>query len=452
MNTFRDTLNQVQQRIGTSYETDQLAFRMLYENAYLDRHRRKHRFSNNLKCPTDYALRTNEAYRLSRDYARDSNENLTSKKRILILCNDFISEENLYVSPFLYRRIKKYQERGLHVDVIAYAKTKTPKVYEFDGITILNGYVNELTYLLATQKYNAVAVHFFNAEMWSVVRNYRHRHKFHLFLHGYEIRNWTRSFDPLSTLGQVQNAISRSLLLKDFWRHILEFDDFPASYVFVSDWMKRSAEEDVGSIFPPKKAHVIHNFIETDLYAFSDKHPDMRFKILMIRNFDKFQYGTDIALEVLKLLRRDPIWQKVSVSIFGEGKGLQEFIREFSDQDNVSISKGYLSQSEMAEQHKQHGVFLVPTRFDSQGVARDEAMSSGLVPVTNSVCAIPEFVHEGCALISPPEDAHSMYRNIVELLGDAELFRKLSRAANERVEATLSEQHTIGKELELFLS
>jgi glycosyltransferase involved in cell wall biosynthesis len=36
----------------------------------------------------------------------------------------------------------------------------------------------------------------------------------------------------------------------------------------------------------------------------------------------------------------------------------------------------------------------VPSRTDTQGVSRDEAMSSGLVPVTNAVAAIPEFVDD----------------------------------------------------------
>lgn len=35
--------------------------------------------------------------------------------------------------------------------------------------------------------------------------------------------------------------------------------------------------------------------------------------------------------------------------------------------------------------------FWFPTRMDTQGVSRDEAMCSGLVPITNKVAAVPEF-------------------------------------------------------------
>ena len=56
--------------------------------------------------------------------------------------------------------------------------------------------------------------------------------------------------------------------------------------------------------------------------------------------------------------------------------------------------------------HKKNGIFMVPTRLDSQGVSRDEAMSSGLVPITNNVAAIPEFVDDTCGMLAPKRGLH----------------------------------------------
>lgn len=35
---------------------------------------------------------------------------------------------------------------------------------------------------------------------------------------------------------------------------------------------------------------------------------------------------------------------------------------------------------------------LIPTRADTQGVSEDEGMSCGVVPITNNIAAVPEFV------------------------------------------------------------
>ena len=51
-----------------------------------------------------------------------------------------------------------------------------------------------------------------------------------------------------------------------------------------------------------------------------------------------------------------------------------------------------------------HGVYLCPTRFDTQGVMLGEAMSSGMVTITNPVAAIPEFTDDASSLLPRPDD------------------------------------------------
>ena len=68
---------------------------------------------------------------------------------------------------------------------------------------------------------------------------------------------------------------------------------------------------------------------------------------------------------------------------------------------NVSINRGFLSHKEISSLHKQFGIFITPTRMDSQGVSRDEAMSSGLVPITTDITAIPEFVDSESGILTP---------------------------------------------------
>jgi glycosyltransferase involved in cell wall biosynthesis len=106
----------------------------------------------------------------------------------------------------------------------------------------------------------------------------------------------------------------------------------------------------------------------------------------------------------------------------------------------------------MVAMYKEYGIFLNPTRWDSQGVSRDEAMSSGLVPITNNVAAIPEFANDNCAIISEAEDYIGMAKGVARLYNEPKLFLAMSREARKRVENQSSKKYTIQKELELMIT
>ena len=116
----------------------------------------------------------------------------------------------------------------------------------------------------------------------------------------------------------------------------------------------------------------------------------------------------------------------------------------------LSLGEGFLSNEEYEKIFDEFGVFLTPTRWDSHGVSRDEAMSSGLVPVTNSVSAIPEFVDDSCAILGPEEDYMLLAKGIIRLVEDRELFTRMSRNAAERVRLQSSSDIIIEKEINLL--
>ena len=90
--------------------------------------------------------------------------------------------------------------------------------------------------------------------------------------------------------------------------------------------------------------------------------------------------------------------------------------------------------------------------MDTQGVSRDEAMSSGLVPVANAVAAIPEFVNEDCGILAPAEDAVAVAEGILKLVRNPELFMQMSQNAAEHVRNKTSQKYTINKEVDLIKS
>src|SRR5699024_4752486 len=118
---------------------------------------------------------------------------------------------------------------------------------------------------------------------------------------------------------------------------------------------------------------------------------------------------------------------------------------------NVRVQRGFISQKEIADLHKEHGLFLVPSRFDTQGVSRDEAMSSGLVPITNPVTAISEFVDDSCAIQFEESRIFEAVEKIVAVFESPELFVSMSRNAAQRVRAQSGPSNTVAKEIAVLL-
>src|SRR5690606_33018004 len=86
----------------------------------------------------------------------------------------------------------------------------------------------------------------------------------------------------------------------------------------------------------------------------------------------------------------------------GDGRRWDEDFAGLEKFPNVTLQRGFVSQNEIKALHDTHGVFLVPSRADTQGVSRDEAMSSGLVPVTTALESISEFVDSECGMLCAP--------------------------------------------------
>ena len=79
-------------------------------------------------------------------------------------------------------------------------------------------------------------------------------------------------------------------------------------------------------------------------------------------------------------------------------------------------------------------------------------MSSGLVPITNAVTAIPEFVDSECGILAAGEDYKGMAEGVLELVRDEERFLQMSNSAAKRVRNQSSTKIIIRKEIEIIKS
>src|SRR5690606_37063715 len=147
--------------------------------------------------------------------------------------------------------------------------------------------------------------------------------------------------------------------------------------VFVSNYFAEEVMEDLGFRLPEGQYHIIHNPINTDLFKYQEKDPELRKKILSIRPYASRVYANDLTVKCILELSKEPFFDELEFRIIGDGKLFDETVEPIRKFDNVIIEKKFLSQQEIAELHKQYGVFLCPSRMDTQGVSRDEAMGSG---------------------------------------------------------------------------
>ena len=136
--------------------------------------------------------------------------------------------------------------------------------------------------------------------------------------------------------------------------------------------------------------------------------------------------------------------------MIGNGEMFDEILKPLKKFKNVILEKTFLRQDEISKLHHEYGIFLTPTRMDAQGVSRDEAMASGMVPITNAVTAIPEFVDKDCGILAESEDYVGMAAGIEKLYKNLDEFLRLSHNAAQRVRKQSSKSYTIAKEEKLI--
>lgn len=376
-----------------------------------------------------------------------------NKSNVLLIADNYPDYQDLYRYAFIHSRLIEYKNQGQLVDVFKLNEKYNKGYSEFGGIDVASGYFEELRNNLFYASYDTVLIHFLNDNIWGCIKNSVVDKKIIVWIHGSEIQPWWRRKYNYSSDQQLNKAKAESEKRLAFWKDIFKLalsGQYSFHFVFVSNYFAHEVFEDINIVLPKEKYSVIHNYIDNRLFSYSEKDPELRKKILSIRPFANRKYANDLTVKAIQLLAKESFFKELEFKIIGQGELFQSTLKPLMRYKNVSIEEKFLRQEEIAEIHKQYGVFMVPTRMDSQGVSRDEAMSSGLVPVTNRVAAIPEFVDEQCGLLVEEEDYVGLAESIKLLYMEPELFLKLSMKAANRVKNQSGYQSTILNEIDLI--
>jgi len=377
-----------------------------------------------------------------------------NKSNVLLITDNYPDYNDLYRYAFIHSRLAEYKRHGKLVDVFKcndrYPASKT----EFGGINVITGYHKELIDTLAYGGYDIILIHFLTRDIWDGIKNSIHGKRVIVWIHGAEIQPWWRRKYNYKSNDELERAKRESDKRMDFWKEIfnlsLNINEYDLHFVFVSNYFAKEVFEDLKIELPAKKYSIIHNYINTELFSYKEKDAGQRKKILSIRPFANMNYANDLTVKAIQELSKYEFFNQLEFRIIGKGELLHSIVKPIKKYKNVVIEERFLRQEEIAELHKDYGVFLVPTRMDTQGVSRDEAMSSGLVPITNRVAAVPEFVDESTGILVDPEDYRGLAEAIKRLYYNPDLFKKLSRQAAQRVRRQSGIKQTIIKELALI--
>ena len=366
--------------------------------------------------------------------------------RILIVTRSYPAPGDLYQYPFVHRRVLAYQAAGLELAVFR-PTTGEAATYRFDGVECTIGDRRRLETLAAVFRPDVLAIHGLGPASWDGVAPLAGSLPSAVWLHGSEIPGFLRRKSLLDGASpDMANDLAEQC--SAFWRDALTQKSGPARLIFPSETAARYMMDSVQ--LSAGRWTIIPNPIDTDLFSYEPKAIEQRFRVLLIRPFDSRCYANDLAVEAICNLQQRPEFDRFDFKLFGDGPLFSETVQPLRSLANVAIHRGFLTQSEIAREHKLSGVFLVPTRLDTQGVSRDEAMSSGLVPVTNSIEPLLEFVGSDCASIVPPDDPDAIASALVSLANRPGSFLRKSNAAARRIRSTRSSERVLRMDLDLL--
>ena len=376
-----------------------------------------------------------------------------SRSNVLVLSNQYPSPDNLYRNMFVHKRMTAYKADGYVFDAMRMNIYAKDEFSEFEGINIVEGQSEVLDNILSNGMIDTVCIHFLDRQMWEVLKKVGNNIRILVWVHGAEIQPWWRREYNYNTEAELEKAKKESAVRMQFWSEVFnEIENMNIHFVFVSQYFADEIFEDNKIQLPKNKYSIIHNCIDTEMFAYEGKKPEQCKKLLSIRPYASNKYANDLTVKcILELSKRD-YFDDLEFLLIGNGELFDDVLKPLKKFKNVTLKKTFLRQDEIAKMHKDYGIFITPTRMDAQGVSRDEAMSSGLVPITNAVTAIPEFVDENCGILAPGEDYMSMAEGIERLYKDPEYFSRLSKNAAARVRRQTSKEYTIDKEIELIVN
>jgi N-acetyl-alpha-D-glucosaminyl L-malate synthase BshA len=183
-----------------------------------------------------------------------------------------------------------------------------------------------------------------------------------------------------------------------------------------------------------KEIEVIHNFV--DIQRFSKKPieafrkviaPNGERIILHASNFRKIKRIPDV-IQIFKMIRDEVPSKLLLVGDGPERPMAEELIRQLDMSEDVRMLG---KQTDMEDIYVVSDLFLLPSEYESFGLAALEAMAGGSPVIASDAGGLPEIITQGKnGFMSKVGDLDSMSKNAISILRENETlesFRKEAR-------------------------
>jgi len=178
------------------------------------------------------------------------------------------------------------------------------------------------------------------------------------------------------------------------------------------------------------QAEAVPNVVDLSQFSFRRRKP-LRPLLVCTRGFHRY-YRVDIVVRAFAEVRK--IYPDAHLELVGGGE-LEAEIRALVDELKLSgvHFAGVASREEIGRYYDQADIFINASDLDNMPVSILEAFESGTAVVSTAPAGMRYLVEDGrTGLLSPPGDAQALAGNVIRLLRDPELARRLSANAFEQ--------------------
>lgn len=374
-------------------------------------------------------------------------------QKLVVLSADYPGSDYLYGDVFVHTRLKEYV-KFCKVEVVGFNPHLTHvRDYTYEGINAFITYdLESFKQKIVSSEPDVIVGHLIRCEYFTFLLSLNK--PIVVFLHGYEALSWRRRLFNYNAISSFKYfaiyAWNNIVQLKALRKFVVTANArIDVKFVFVSNWLKSAAEKDIGVTV--KHGHIVPNPINTDLFSYSKKTDNLRKNILLIRSFKARNYANDISVEAILRLSHKQFFKDLTFTLYGEGYLFNSLTAPLKQFENVHLNNCFIEHKDIPAVHAQNGIFLCPSRMDTQGVSMCEAMASGLVPITSNIGGIPEFVEDNLSgfLTEGPDE---IAEKITFLYHNPEKFQHMSQAARNAIVLRCPLKKIIQKELEIINS
>ena len=362
-----------------------------------------------------------------------------NKLKIAIVSPNYPSE-NSGGFGFVHARAKLYGENN-NVHIFAFTGFNIKRIFE--EINITEGNKSSLNDEILAFNPDVLAVHFPDFQIIHLVQNIDIPKV--IWIHGHEILFSTRiSSKPKNIIDSLikrvflfPRQIYQMLLLRSFLAKVNKV-------IFVSNWMRTSAEKSVFRKF--HNAEVIPNPVDTNLFKYQDDIVNNIGKTVSIRGLQNTKYGIDLGIEAFANEN------EISFDIYGQGKLYSKYVDLIRrKKSNTRIFKVALQHSQIPSLLSKYSIFIAPSRVEAQGVSMCEAMSCGLPIVATNIGGIPEFVRNGIdGFLVEKENPEAIINAVKNLVSNPKKLIEYGKNARKNIERICSSDIICKQEIRIL--